>query len=63
MKEIGYGRDYLYPHDFEDALVKQDYLPEQLTDKRYYEPKDRGYERRLREFMEKARKAHGHSGE
>lgn len=63
MKEIGYGRDYLYPHDFEDGLVKQDYLPEELQKRRYYEPKDRGYEKKMREFLEKARKAHGHSGE
>jgi putative ATPase len=62
MKEIGYGRDYLYPHDFEDALVKQEYLPEQLSGKRYYQPKDRGYEKKLREFLEKARAVHGDSG-
>ena len=63
MKEIGYGKDYLYPHDYEDALVRQDYLPEQLLGTRYYEPKERGYEIRLKEFLEKARKAHGNSGE
>jgi putative ATPase len=61
MKEIGYGRDYLYPHDYEDALVKQDYLPAELKNKRYYEPRERGYEKKLREFLEKARKAHGDS--
>lgn len=63
MKEIGYGRDYLYPHDYDEALVKQDYLPEQLRNKRYYQPKDRGYERKMKEFLEKVRKVHGNSGE
>jgi putative ATPase len=63
MKELGYGRDYLYPHDFEDALVGQNYLPEPLLGKRYYEPKERGYEKRMKEFLEKARKARGNSGE
>lgn len=56
MSELGYGRDYLYPHQFKDAMVKQDYFPEPLKNKRYYRPTDRGYERRLKEFMEKVRK-------
>jgi len=59
MKELGYGHQYLYPHDFEDAIVKQDYLPEELKGKRYYHPTDRGYERQLKAFMEKVRKVFG----
>ena len=55
MKDLGYGRDYLYPHDYEDALVGQTYLPEQLKGRRYYEPKNRGYETKFKEFLEKAR--------
>jgi putative ATPase len=56
MEELGYGHDYLYPHDFEGALVKQDYLPEELKDREYYHPTGRGYERQLAAFLEKVRK-------
>jgi len=54
MKDLGYGRDYLYPHDYEDALVGQTYFPEKLKGRRYYEPKNRGYEMKFKEFLEKA---------
>src|SRR5208283_838827 len=43
MKDLGYGHNYLYPHDYDDALVSQAYLPEGLKGRRYYEPKNRGY--------------------
>ncbi|MGD0231411.1 MAG: replication-associated recombination protein A [Syntrophorhabdales bacterium] len=59
MKELGYGHDYLYPHDYEDGLVSQEYLPEALGKKRYYHPTDRGYEMRLGEFLAKVRKVRG----
>ncbi len=57
MSELGYGDGYLYPHDYDDALVKQSYMPEQIKNKRYYHPTGRGYEKRLKEFLEKVRKA------
>src|SRR5438094_1610800 len=41
MKGLGYGAGYLYPHDYEDAVVEQDYLPERLRARRYYEPSAR----------------------
>ncbi|OPY66073.1 MAG: Replication-associated recombination protein A [Syntrophorhabdus sp. PtaU1.Bin002] len=56
MKELGYGHDYLYPHDYKDCLVEQEYFPPEITNKRYYFPKNRGYEKRLGEFLEKVRK-------
>jgi len=56
MDELGYGEGYLYPHDFENAIVKQDYLPPEMRGKSYYHPTDRGHENKLREFMEKVRK-------
>lgn len=59
MEELGYGDGYLYPHDYDDALVKQAYMPEQIKNKQYYRPTDRGYERKLKEFLEKVRKAKG----
>ena len=44
MNSLGYGKGYKYPHDHQHALAKQTYLPEQLEDKTYYEPSERGYE-------------------
>ncbi len=55
MRGLGYGGGYRYPHDYEGALVEQSYMPDQLKDRCYYSPSDRGYEARLREFLEKAR--------
>jgi putative ATPase len=63
MKELGYGEAYLYPHDYKDGLVQQEYLPPEIKEKRYYFPKDRGYEKNLLAFMTKARKARGKGGE
>jgi len=56
MESLGYGRGYLYPHNFEGAIVPQEYLPEALSGRRYYFPTGRGYERRLAEFIEKVRR-------
>jgi putative ATPase len=51
MKGLGYGKGYLYAHDFPDAKVEQEHLPAQLAGKRFYEPSDRGFERTIRERM------------
>jgi putative ATPase len=54
MKELGYGKGYLYAHDFSNAFTPQDYLPDELRgdEGRFYEPTDRGYEKIIRERME-----------
>jgi putative ATPase len=57
MKSLGYGKDYRYPHDFADALAAQKYLPDQLGGRVYYEPTERGYEIRIREYLARARQA------
>ncbi len=57
MKELGYGEGYRYPHDYEGALTGQDYLPEELLTRRYYQPSERGYEVRIRQWVEAARQA------
>lgn len=41
-KELGRGIEYLYPHDFENGWVKQQYLPNKIKNKVYYEPKKTG---------------------
>jgi len=59
MKELGYGKGYLYAHNFEDAYVPQDFLPEKLKGETYYHPTDRGYEKIIRERMEQWQKLRG----
>jgi putative ATPase len=45
MKEIGYGREYQYPHDFRDGFVKETYLPDELLCEQFYQPKNIGKEK------------------
>jgi putative ATPase len=61
MRELGYGADYRYPHDYEGGVTAQDYMPEELRGRHYYEPSERGYEARIRELQEwvRARRAAG----
>jgi len=47
MKELGYGREYRYAHDFEGGVIGQQNLPERLAGRRYYEPTNRGFEEEL----------------
>ncbi len=42
MKNIGYGKDYKYPHNYKGAKVEQDYLPDELKGKSYYTPPGEG---------------------
>jgi putative ATPase len=51
MQKLGYGREYDYPHDHPDALASQQYLPDALAGRRYYEPTDRGHERAIAERL------------
>ncbi len=53
MKDLNYGKDYKYSHDFDDHFVKQQYLPDQLKDKIYYEPSDNGEELKFKERLKK----------
>jgi putative ATPase len=57
MKDLGYGHGYKYAHDFEDQTAAMDCLPEALRGRRFYEPKDVGFEREIRERLEKMKKA------
>ena len=47
MRKLGYGEGYRYPHDSEGAINEQHYMPDELGERRYYEPSERGYEGRL----------------
>jgi len=55
MKGIGYGRGYKYAHEFPGGFVKQQFLPDKLKGRKYYEPKNIGYERYIKEHLEKLR--------
>ncbi|MDI6739711.1 MAG: replication-associated recombination protein A [Candidatus Edwardsbacteria bacterium] len=44
MKNIGYGQGYKYAHEFPEAEVDQQHLPDQIKDKKFYFPTDRGWE-------------------
>jgi putative ATPase len=61
MGELGYGNGYLYPHDFDNAIVKQPYFPDEMKSKRYYHPTDLGYEKKLKEFMKKVKQVYSES--
>ena len=52
MREAGYGKAYLYPHDFPEAVVEQEYFPGGLEGQRFYYPKERGYEVRIKERLD-----------
>jgi len=51
MKQHGIGVGYRDPHDFEDADVEQQYLPDEVKDRRYYLPTDQGYEATIQNRM------------
>ncbi|MEE9935480.1 MAG: replication-associated recombination protein A [Deltaproteobacteria bacterium] len=56
MKELDYGKDYKYAHDYPGAYVPQEYLPEKLQGKILYSPTDAGYEKIIRERINLWRK-------
>jgi len=52
MKETGYGSGYQYDHDMPDAFSGQDYFPEAMGRKTFYDPPDRGFEREIRKRLD-----------
>jgi putative ATPase len=55
-REHGYGRGYLYPHDYADADVEQQYLPDALAGRVFYEPSDQGLEIKIGERLDRLRR-------
>ncbi len=51
-KKFGHGINYQYPHDFENGYVTQQYLPDTLKGELYYQPTERGAEKRLKQYLE-----------
>ncbi|HQO78235.1 MAG TPA: replication-associated recombination protein A, partial [Thermodesulfobacteriota bacterium] len=62
MKELGYGKDYQYAHNFPEAQVEQEHPPSKLAGRRYYRPVDRGWEREIKRELDRRRRQKDHSG-
>lgn len=54
-KNLGHGIGYQYAHDYPNHYVKQQYLPEEIKDARFYEPGELGYEKQIKDWLEKLR--------
>lgn len=54
-QKLGHGTGYKYAHDYPGHYVKQQYLPDEIKDARFYEPGDLGYEKSIKEYLEKIR--------
>ena len=50
MKELGYGKEYKYSHDYEKNFVKQEYLPNEISGQVFYKPGE-GWEDRFSSFL------------
>lgn len=53
MKELDYGRDYKYAHAHESGFVFQEYLPEKLSGKKFYDPGNNPRENEIRQSLQK----------
>ncbi|GAA4280831.1 replication-associated recombination protein A [Gaetbulibacter aestuarii] len=51
MKELGYGADYKYAHDYANNFVDQEFLPDSIKNTRFYEPGENAREKAHREFL------------
>jgi putative ATPase len=58
-KRLGHGKGYIYPHELEVGVATQQYLPDELRGRHYYEPTGRGLERDIGARVEKIRKILG----
>jgi putative ATPase len=52
MKELDYGKDYKYAHDYTDAYTPQEYLPDKLQGQKFYHPREIGHEKAIKERMD-----------
>ncbi len=51
MKELGYGEEYKYSHDYANNFAEQEFLPTEISETRFFEPGDNARERELRQFL------------
>ena len=53
MKDLDYGKGYKYVHNFKDGYIIQEHLPKELKGRKYYFPTDRGFEKEIKQRLEK----------
>jgi putative ATPase len=51
MKQMNYGKGYIYPHDHPESRIEQEYLPEKIGGRIFYRPSDRGFEKEIKKRM------------
>jgi len=52
MRELGYGKEYKYPHDYPNHFLEEEYLPENLRGRIYYYPTEQGFEKEIKRRLE-----------
>ena len=55
MKDLNYGKDYKYSHDYEEHISDQQFLPDELKNKIFYEPTEIGREANIKKYLDKVR--------
>lgn len=53
MKELGYGKEYMYSHNYPGNFVEQDYMPDEIKGSRLFEPGDNAREKEIKENLKK----------
>lgn len=53
MKELGYGKDYLYAHSYEGNFTEQEFLPDEVSKTKLYEPQNNSHENKFRERLKR----------
>jgi putative ATPase len=56
MKNLGYGKDYQYAHNYQEKVSNMQCLPDNLAGRSWYRPSDQGFEQRLRQRLDEIRK-------
>ena len=51
MKQLGYGKDYKYAHNYENHFVEQQFLPDEVNNARFWQPQENAAESKLKERM------------
>lgn len=54
--QLGHGLGYKYVHNYENHYVEQQYLPDEIKDKVFYNPSEHGYEKQMKEYLKKIKK-------
>jgi len=62
-KRLGHGRGYRYPHDYPEGVIPQDYAPDQVAGRTYYDPSRHGAEARYAERSERIKQILGRDGD